>query len=433
MKKVTFQQKLRKLHSANAWTMLLLTGSGAMLYFPPLRALLGEGRVWLKQLHITIGLISIALLAFYLPSLRKHLGQLSRRRARQLNLLFVLALLGGWIGSGVVLWRFHAFPPSWSNVALLLHDGLTWVGAPYLLYHAITRSRWLSKPGYRQPYNRPEQTVANSLPGDTATVNSRPGIRELGTYAPATGQTILHPSRRTFLKAAVGAVVAAVSLPPFIQWLASSLRGSNLTSLQQADDVTALPDFSQPTPLPDSLPPTGGGAEGSFRIYTVTDMPRLTMEKWTFTVDGLVDTPFQWDWTAFLKLPRQVQVSNFHCVTGWSVYNCTWEGIPLNQLLKQAGVKAEVKMVKFYSSDGIYTDAITIEQTWMEDVMVAMMLDGKLIPHELGGPVRLVVPQMYGYKSVKWLNRIELIGVDHTGYWEQRGYMKDAWIWIPPS
>lgn len=85
-------------------------------------------------------------------------------------------------------------------------------------------------------------------------------------------------------------------------------------------------------------------------------------------------------------------------------------------------------MVKFYSGDGVYTDSLTLDQARMDDIMVAVMHDGKPIPNQLGGPVRLVTPQMYAYKSVKWLNRIELINEDYVGYWEQRGYDKDAWL-----
>lgn len=121
-------------------------------------------------------------------------------------------------------------------------------------------------------------------------------------------------------------------------------------------------------------------------------------------------------------------MSDFHCVTGWSVYKNTWEGIKLKDLLSQAGVKPTAKTVKFYSGDGVYTDTLTLEQADMDDVLVAVMHDGRPIPSDLGGPVRLIVPKMFAYKSVKWLNRIELIEGDHTGYWEQRGYSNDAWV-----
>lgn len=76
----------------------------------------------------------------------------------------------------------------------------------------------------------------------------------------------------------------------------------------------------------------------------------------------------------------------------------------------------------------VYTDAITLDQAQMDDIMIAVMHDGKPIPADLGGPVRLIIPQMYAYKSVKWLNRIELISGEHIRYWEERGYDKDAWL-----
>ncbi|WP_348519877.1 molybdopterin-dependent oxidoreductase [Bacillus sp. 165] len=92
------------------------------------------------------------------------------------------------------------------------------------------------------------------------------------------------------------------------------------------------------------------------------------------------------------------------------------------------GVEKTAKYVKFYSSDSIYTDTLTIDQAMMEDITIAVLRDGKPIEQDLGGPVRLIVPKMYAYKSVKWLNRIECIAQDHTGYWEARGYSTNAWV-----
>ncbi|RIE01970.1 molybdopterin-dependent oxidoreductase [Cohnella faecalis] len=184
----------------------------------------------------------------------------------------------------------------------------------------------------------------------------------------------------------------------------------------------------EPEPLPDSVRVIGGGAEGRFRVYTVTRLPSFDSQTWTFTLDGLVDRPAVWSWERFLAIARKVQVSDFHCVTGWSVYRNTWEGIPLSELLKLAGVNPKAKYVKFYSGDGEYTDALSLEQANMDDVMVAILHDGKPIHRDYGGPARLIVPKMYAYKSVKWLNRIELVDKPHTGYWEERGYDNDAWV-----
>ncbi|UOQ44485.1 molybdopterin-dependent oxidoreductase [Halobacillus salinarum] len=157
-------------------------------------------------------------------------------------------------------------------------------------------------------------------------------------------------------------------------------------------------------------------------------MPEISDKNFSFKIDGLVNNPKSWNWEQFVQMNREVQVSDFHCVTGWSLYHVTWEGIKLKKLLASAGVQDKAKYVKFYSQDGVYTDTLTIKQAMEDDVMVAVLIDGELIENRNGGPVRLIVPEMYAYKSVKWLNRMELIEEEHIGYWEQRGYKKDAYV-----
>lgn len=114
------------------------------------------------------------------------------------------------------------------------------------------------------------------------------------------------------------------------------------------------PNRMVPAPQPhfSSNPPIGGGAEGHFRVYTVTPIPSFSNENWSFHIDGLVEHAQTWNWEQFVKLQRTVQVSDFHCVTGWSVYKNTWEGIPLKHFLAQAKVQPEAHSVKFYSADG---------------------------------------------------------------------------------
>jgi methionine sulfoxide reductase catalytic subunit len=218
-------------------------------------------------------------------------------------------------------------------------------------------------------------------------------------------------------------------VPPFFRW---ALREMGSAPSTGAAKDTPLTDGNSmlpaPEPLPDSANVIGGGARGEFQIYSVTRLPSFDSATWQFAIDGLVDRPATWNWEQFLKLSRTVQVSDFHCVTGWSVYHNTWEGIRLSKLLEQAGVQSKANFVKFYSGDGVYTDTLSLEQANMEDVLVAVLHDGKPIHRDYGGPVRLIVPRMYAYKSVKWLNRIELIEKDQIGFWEQRGYDTDAWV-----
>ncbi|NJJ39538.1 molybdopterin-dependent oxidoreductase [Paenibacillus apii] len=404
-----YGKKLVTIHAWNAWLVLFLAVSGLMLLGAFWREWLGEGRVWLKWGHILAGLALLVPVAYYLLLAAKHWKRLNGKPGQKANVITVLALLLGWIVSGVVLWLFKVFGPRAANAALLAHDLFTWIGLPIIIYHSITRTRWLQEPNRRSIV--PEPGIKD---GDTTERIEKESHYPQPLY-----------TRRSFLKAAVGAGLAVTLGPTFVRWMGRSLQlpASEVPAAANANHL--LPD---PVPLPQSSPPIGGGAEGHFRVYTVTDIPSFDNSNWSFTVDGLVDNKLNWNWEQFVNLPREVQVSDFHCITGWSVYKNTWEGIPLAKLLDMASVQNGAASVKFYSGDGVYTDSLTLEQARMDDILVAVMHDGKPITNELGGPVRLIVPQMYAYKSVKWLNRIELIEGDHVGYWEQRGYDTDAWL-----
>ncbi|WP_458462750.1 molybdopterin-dependent oxidoreductase [Paenibacillus sp.] len=432
-----YGKKLVSIHSWNAWIVVILAISGLMLVGGFWREILGIGRVWLKWLHIIVGLAMLAPVVYYLILAGKHWKQLRNRPWQRVNTIFVLALLVGWLLSGIVLWQFKLAGPRWSNAALLIHDLLTWVGLPYIIYHSITRTKWLKDPARRavktnatsaRTQSAADSSVSTSDENETTVAISssqfdRSSERD-SLKQPERPEPVY--TRRAFIRSAVGVGLAVTLGPTFVSWVGRNLKLDNsIDSMLENDPNRMVP---LPQPLSASSPPVGGGAEGHFRVYTVTPIPSFSNANWSFRIDGLVERAQVWKWDKFVKLTRSVQVSDFHCVTGWSVYKNTWEGISLKHLLKQAGVKPEALSVKFYSGDGVYTDAITMDQAQMDDIMVAVMHDGKPIPADLGGPVRLVIPQMYAYKSVKWLNRIELIDSEHIGYWEERGYDKDAWL-----
>jgi sulfoxide reductase catalytic subunit YedY len=431
--KQSFGKKLNQIHKWNAWIALILAVTGIVLSIGGIRGDLGAFRVTIKQAHIIFGVVSILILILYAPMIRKHWKQIRGRNNQKGNLVFVLALLIGWSLSGVILWQFRSLPPKLSNAALLVHDLLTWVGIPYAAYHSISRSRLLKR------QQRQEQAAAAAAARAVPAAAQAPAAEEPAAASAAAAQrtraqaviTALKESpitRASFLRLAAGLLLVIGVGPAFYRWVKGALDtgGTGLAAVAASDGNRMLPP---PVPLPDSAAVVGGGAKGNFRVYTVTEIPTFSSDNWQFALSGLVDQPRTFNWEEFLKLERTVQVSDFHCVTGWSVYKVTWEGIPLKKLLEMGNVKKEAKYVKFYSGDKVYTDTLDLEQVAvLDDVMVAVLMDGQPIPQKLGGPVRLVVPKMYAYKSVKWLQAIELIDKEHIGYWELRGYDIDAWV-----
>jgi DMSO/TMAO reductase YedYZ molybdopterin-dependent catalytic subunit len=168
---------------------------------------------------------------------------------------------------------------------------------------------------------------------------------------------------------------------------------------------------------------------GRFRFYTVTGgFPKRERDVYTLRVDGLVKRPFTIAYRELVALPETQITRDFQCVTGWRVPDVQWKGVQLRTLLDRAGVKDEATALRFVSFDGKYTESLTLEQARRPDVLVAYELEGEPLSTIHGGPARLFVAPMYGYKSCKWLERIELTERVVPGYWQQYGYDVDAWV-----
>ncbi|HTO24877.1 MAG TPA: molybdopterin-dependent oxidoreductase [Gaiellaceae bacterium] len=172
------------------------------------------------------------------------------------------------------------------------------------------------------------------------------------------------------------------------------------------------------------LVPTGG-----WRIYTVSgSMPRFDPATWKLSVGGLVERPTTFDYEQLRSLPRANQISTFHCVTGWTVENVRWGGVRIKDVLASANPLPNAQALEFTSMELPYIDYLTLDQAALPDVLLAYEMNGKPLPREHGAPVRLIIPDMYGYKSVKWLSRIDLVPAASAGYWEALGYDRDAWV-----
>ena len=168
---------------------------------------------------------------------------------------------------------------------------------------------------------------------------------------------------------------------------------------------------------------------GRFRFYTVTgNFPRRDRRVYKLQVTGLVERPLTLSYSQIAAMPKTRLVRDFQCVTGWRVPDVHWTGVRLSDVLDRAGVKPEATALRFVSFDGTYTESLTLAQARRPDVMVAYELEDRPLSSDHGGPVRLYVAPMYGYKSCKWLESIELTAQVEPGYWEERGYDVDGWV-----
>ncbi|HEV2369059.1 MAG TPA: molybdopterin-dependent oxidoreductase [Acidimicrobiales bacterium] len=181
---------------------------------------------------------------------------------------------------------------------------------------------------------------------------------------------------------------------------------------------------------------TSGGGLGSlipgadaFRFYTVTDgYPAMTAAQYRLKVGGLVDQPLELTLSDLQTMPRTELVKDFQCVTGWRVPNVHWAGVRLSDVLVRAGARPGAAALAFDSFDGVYTESLTMDQAMRPDVLVADTFEGAPLSTAHGGPARLYVAPMYGYKSAKWLSGIRVVSDVEPGYWEQEGYDIDAWV-----
>jgi DMSO/TMAO reductase YedYZ molybdopterin-dependent catalytic subunit len=157
-------------------------------------------------------------------------------------------------------------------------------------------------------------------------------------------------------------------------------------------------------------------------------VPTFDPKTWTFTVKGLVENPVRLPFNEFTKLPSTVSVSDFHCVTGWSRLDNKWEGVKFKEIRDLVRPKKNAKYVTI-TAEGNYTTSLPLDELLDEDVLLAYKFDGKDLEPAHGGPLRLVVPKKYAYKSAKWVRKLKFTEKQELGYWEARGYSNSADPW----
>jgi len=180
---------------------------------------------------------------------------------------------------------------------------------------------------------------------------------------------------------------------------------------------------------PDRLPPGQYDTGADWPVLTAEATPDLAPEDWTITVDGLVERPHTWTWREAHALPGSTYFGDIHCVTSWSKLDVTFGGLSVDELLGIAGPLPEAAYVMAHSSTG-YTTNLPLADVTGGKAWLAWEYDGRPLTPEHGGPVRLLVPHLYFWKSAKFVSRLELIAEDRPGFWEQNGYHDrgDPWL-----
>lgn len=193
--------------------------------------------------------------------------------------------------------------------------------------------------------------------------------------------------------------------------------GDPPTPAEQSPDIVVSPD----TRRANRIPP-GQSRTRKWPVLDAFGPPLDEIRDWQLRIFGLVHTPLTLSLEQFQSLPRTKVFSDFHCVTKWSRLGNLWEGVSTRELLRLAGIQESARYVVCHAYDNGWTTNLPLDDFLKEDCLLADLHDGEPISWEHGGPVRGMVPQLYAWKSAKWINGIELVAEDRAGYWEQGGY-----------
>jgi len=183
------------------------------------------------------------------------------------------------------------------------------------------------------------------------------------------------------------------------------------------EEVIISPD----THRENRLPP-GQSRTKKWPVLDAHGTPEIDLETWSFKVGGLVENELSWSLDEFMRLQTVKVFADFHCVTRWSRLDNVWSGVPTREIAKLVGVKSEASFVVAEAHDQGWTTNLPLEYFMEEDSLFAWAHDGRPIPPAHGGPVRLIVPQLYAWKSAKWIKGIRFHAEDEAGFWEKGGY-----------
>jgi len=202
--------------------------------------------------------------------------------------------------------------------------------------------------------------------------------------------------------------------------------------------LRATPSLADPAPqgegppnrhgMPKEPPGQNVFEKREWPVLDLGQMPAIAPERWRLVVDGAVEAPLELGYAELLRLPQADEEADFHCVTGWSILDVAFRGVRLETLVALARPLPEATHVMTHGADG-YSTNLPLEEALKPDVLLVHTVEGAPLTAEHGGPVRVVVPQLWAWKGAKWVSRLELLTHDRRGYWEIRGYSNTAHPW----
>lgn len=175
--------------------------------------------------------------------------------------------------------------------------------------------------------------------------------------------------------------------------------------------------------------PPGQYITKDFPVLSAGPTPKTPLERWSFSIEGLVGKPSRWSWADFLKLPTESFVVDIHCVTKWSKLDTQWTGVSLDTLFQHVELDPKASFLTAFS-DGGYSTNLPVAEVMDGQAFVAQTYDGQPLTPEHGGPARLVVPHLYFWKSAKWVRGLRLMEANEPGFWESLGYNNHGDPWL---
>jgi DMSO/TMAO reductase YedYZ molybdopterin-dependent catalytic subunit len=182
--------------------------------------------------------------------------------------------------------------------------------------------------------------------------------------------------------------------------------------------------------------PIGQHEVKNWPVLDLGEQPTVSLKDWKLEVSGLVEHPFTLKWEDFMTLPQVDDVSDFHCVTTWSRYENHWKGVRFRTIAELAVPMPDAAYVLCTGHDFApashipYTTNLPLGRAIEDDVLLVHTWEGAPLPAEHGGPCRMITPKLYAWKGAKWIRKIEFLGDDRRGFWEERGYSNTAEPWF---